>query len=61
MVGANSTLVAPVMISDGAYIAAGSVISEDVGANNLAISRTQQQEKNAWALSFRAKYSKKLS
>jgi bifunctional UDP-N-acetylglucosamine pyrophosphorylase/glucosamine-1-phosphate N-acetyltransferase len=61
MIGANSTLVAPVMISDGAYIAAGSVITEDVGPNNLAISRTQQQEKNAWALSFRAKYSKKLS
>lgn len=61
MIGANSTLVAPVMISDGAYIAAGSVITEDVGPDNLAISRTQQREKNAWALSFRAKYSKKLS
>jgi len=59
MIGANSTLVAPIMINDGAYIAAGSVITEDVGPDNLAISRTQQQEKNAWALSFRAKYSKK--
>jgi bifunctional UDP-N-acetylglucosamine pyrophosphorylase/glucosamine-1-phosphate N-acetyltransferase len=61
MIGANSTLVAPVIISDGAYIAAGSVITEDVSPDSLAISRTQQQEKNAWALSFRAKYSKKLS
>lgn len=61
MVGANSTLVAPVSIGDGAYIAAGSVITEDVNSNNLAISRTQQQEKNAWASAFRAKYCKKLS
>lgn len=61
MVGANSTLVAPVSIGDGAYIAAGSVITEDVAPDNLAISRTQQQEKNAWASVFRAKYCKKLS
>ena len=56
MVGANSTLVAPVSIGDGAYIAAGSVITEDVTANNLAISRAQQQEKNEWASAFRAYY-----
>ncbi len=61
MVGANSTLVAPVSIGDGAYIAAGSVITEDVAPDNLAISRTQQQEKNEWASAFRAKYCKKLS
>ncbi len=61
MVGANSTLVAPISIGDGAYVAAGSVITEDVAPNNLAISRTQQQEKNAWASAFRAKYCKKLS
>ncbi len=61
MVGANSTLVAPVSIGDGAYIAAGSVITEDVTANNLAISRAQQQEKNEWASAFRAKHCKKLS
>lgn len=61
MVGANSTLVAPVSIGDGAYIAAGSVITEDVAPDNLAISRTQQQEKNAWASAFRAKHCKKLS
>ncbi len=61
MVGANSTLIAPISISDGAYIAAGSVITEDVGPDSLAISRTHQQEKNAWALSFRAKHNKKLS
>ena len=61
MVGVNSTLIAPISIGNGAYIAAGSVISEDVGADNLAISRTQQQEKNAWASAFREKHNKKLS
>ena len=61
MVGANSTLVAPVSIGDGAYIAAGSVITEDVAPDSLAISRSQQQEKNEWASAFRVKYCKKLS
>jgi len=61
MVGVNTTLIAPVSIGNGAYVAAGSVITEDVGTDNLAISRTQQQEKNAWASTFRAKYTKKLS
>jgi len=61
MVGVNTTLIAPISIGNGAYIAAGSVITEDVGVDNLAISRTQQQEKNGWANTFRAKYKKKLS
>lgn len=61
MVGVNATLIAPVSIGEGAYIAAGSVITEDVSANSLAITRTQQQEKNEWATTFRAKYHKKLS
>ncbi len=61
MVGANTTLLAPVYIGDGAYIAAGSVITEDVTQDSLAISRTQQHEKNGWAMSFRTRYAKKLS
>lgn len=61
MVGVNSTLVAPVSVGDGAYIAAGSVITEDVSPNSLSISRSEQQEKNEWASAFRAKYTKKLS
>lgn len=61
MVGVNTTLVAPVNIGDGAYVAAGSVITEDVTNDSLAISRTQQHEKNGWAVSFRARYTKKLS
>lgn len=61
MVGVNTTLVAPVSIGDGAYVAAGSVITEDVTNDSLAISRIQQHEKNGWAVSFRARYTKKLS
>lgn len=61
MVGVNTTLIAPVHIGDGSYIAAGSVITEDVPNDSLAIARVQQHEKNGWAMSFRAKYTKKLS
>ena len=61
IVGANTTLLAPVYVGDGAYIAAGSVITEDVAQDSLAISRTQQHEKNGWAMSFGTRYAKKLS
>lgn len=61
MVGANTTLLAPVHVGDDAYIAAGSVITEDVAQDSLAISRAQQHEKNGWTVSFRARYAKKLS
>ncbi len=41
-VGSNSALVAPVTIGDGALIAAGSVITEDVPAGALAVARGRQ-------------------
>jgi bifunctional UDP-N-acetylglucosamine pyrophosphorylase/glucosamine-1-phosphate N-acetyltransferase len=44
-VGSNSSLVAPVSIGDGAYIASGSVITEDVPANALAFGRARQETK----------------
>lgn len=56
MIGANATLIAPVSIGEGAYIAAGSVITKNIGANSLGITRTEQQEKNEWAINFRTKY-----
>ena len=43
----HSTLVAPVTIGDGAYVAAGSVITEDVEAGALAIARPRQTNQ-AW-------------
>jgi bifunctional UDP-N-acetylglucosamine pyrophosphorylase / glucosamine-1-phosphate N-acetyltransferase len=48
-VGSNSTLVAPVEISEGAYIAAGSVITKDVEQDALAIGRAYQVDKPGWA------------
>ena len=57
-VGSNSALVAPVSIGDGAMIAAGSVVTEDVAADALAFGRARQEAKAEWAKSFRAKQKK---
>jgi bifunctional UDP-N-acetylglucosamine pyrophosphorylase/glucosamine-1-phosphate N-acetyltransferase len=48
-VGSDSTLVAPVHIGEGSYIAAGSCITEDVPAGSLAIGRSRQTTKPGWA------------
>lgn len=47
-VGSNSTLVAPVHIADGAYVAAGSTLTADVGAGELAVARGQQRNIKGW-------------
>jgi bifunctional UDP-N-acetylglucosamine pyrophosphorylase/glucosamine-1-phosphate N-acetyltransferase len=44
-IGSNSALVAPVSVGDGATVAAGSVITEDVPAGGLAIGRGRQVNK----------------
>ena len=44
-IGSNSSLVAPVKIGDGALIASGSVITEDVPADALAFGRARQEMK----------------
>jgi bifunctional UDP-N-acetylglucosamine pyrophosphorylase / glucosamine-1-phosphate N-acetyltransferase len=54
-VGSDSVLVAPVTIGEGAYVAAGSVITHDVPPDALAIAREQQVDKPGWASNFRAK------
>lgn len=41
-VGSNSCLVAPIVIGDGAFIAAGSVITRNVSADELAFGRAKQ-------------------
>lgn len=48
-IGSNTTLVAPVNVEDGAYVAAGSVITEAVPANSLALGRARQVVKPDWA------------
>ena len=47
-VGSNSTLVAPVTLADGSYIAAGSAVTTDVPAGALAIGRSRQENKAGW-------------
>jgi bifunctional UDP-N-acetylglucosamine pyrophosphorylase/glucosamine-1-phosphate N-acetyltransferase len=44
-IGSNSSLVAPVSIGDGALIASGSVITENVPADALALGRARQEVK----------------
>ncbi|MGH9743491.1 MAG: bifunctional UDP-N-acetylglucosamine diphosphorylase/glucosamine-1-phosphate N-acetyltransferase GlmU [Candidatus Acidiferrum sp.] len=48
-IGSDSALVAPVRIGDGAYIAAGSTITENVPPNALGIARGRQTNKSGWA------------
>jgi len=57
-VGSNSTLVAPIEIGDGAYLAAGSVITEPVPADALALGRARQALKPDWAKKRRARQKK---
>ncbi len=47
-VGCNSNLVAPVIVENGAYIAAGSTITDTVPENNLAIARSRQTNISNW-------------
>lgn len=53
MVGSNVNLVAPVTIDDGAFVAAGSTITEDVPADALGIARDPAQIRKGWASKFR--------
>jgi len=53
-IGSNSTLVAPVDVGGGAYIAAGSVITGDVPPDALAVGRARQVNKADWARKRRA-------
>lgn len=48
-VGCDTALVAPVTVGDRAYIGAGSVITDDVPADALAIARSRQTVKEGWA------------
>ena len=48
-IGSDATLVAPVRIGDGAYVAAGSTITENVPPDGLGIARGRQVTKPRWA------------
>jgi bifunctional UDP-N-acetylglucosamine pyrophosphorylase/glucosamine-1-phosphate N-acetyltransferase len=48
-VGSDSTLIAPVTLENGSYVAAGSCITDDVPADALAVGRARQVTKPGWA------------
>ena len=52
-IGTNSSLVAPVRIGDGAYVASGSVITREVPPDCLAFGRARQVNKEGWASRLR--------
>jgi bifunctional UDP-N-acetylglucosamine pyrophosphorylase/glucosamine-1-phosphate N-acetyltransferase len=47
--GVDTTLVAPVSLGDGAYTAAGSVVTQDVPARALAVARARQHNVEGYA------------
>ena len=47
-VGSNSNLVAPVVVGEGAFVAAGSTITDDVPECTLCIARSRQMVKKDW-------------
>ncbi len=52
-IGSNSALVAPVKIGDRAYVGSGSVVTENVPADALALGRGRQVNKPGWAKRLR--------
>lgn len=49
-IGSDTMLIAPVIIGDGAYTAAGSVITEDVPAGAIGVGRSRQRNILDWVL-----------
>jgi len=60
-IGSNTALVAPVSIGDGAVIGAGSVITEDVEQDALAVERSEQKGVAGWAKRFRERMTRKAA
>ncbi len=52
-IGSNTALVAPVKVGDGAVVGAGSVVTKDVAADALAVTRAPRTEAEGWAARFR--------
>ncbi len=47
-IGSNSVIVAPRTIADGAYLAAGTALTEDVGPGEIAVARGRQRNIKGW-------------
>jgi bifunctional UDP-N-acetylglucosamine pyrophosphorylase/glucosamine-1-phosphate N-acetyltransferase len=60
-IGSDTALVAPVRVGDGAYVAAGSTITDNVPADALAIARGRQSNKPGWAAARRRELARAVS
>ncbi|WP_438448950.1 bifunctional UDP-N-acetylglucosamine diphosphorylase/glucosamine-1-phosphate N-acetyltransferase GlmU [Gorillibacterium sp. sgz5001074] len=58
-IGSNSNLIAPVKIGKGAYVVAGSTITQEVGENDVAIARERQVNKKGYAEKIRNRFKAK--
>ena len=58
-IGSDTALVAPVTVGDGAITGAGSVITEDIPADALAVARGKQVNKPGRAAAMREKLQRK--
>jgi bifunctional UDP-N-acetylglucosamine pyrophosphorylase/glucosamine-1-phosphate N-acetyltransferase len=58
-VGSNATLVAPLTLGDGSFIAAGSTITRDVEADALAFGRARQADRPGGGAAIRATWTTK--
>ncbi|MDA9219475.1 bifunctional UDP-N-acetylglucosamine diphosphorylase/glucosamine-1-phosphate N-acetyltransferase GlmU [Luminiphilus sp.] len=47
-IGSNSTLVAPLSVAPGGFVAAGSTITDDVASDQLAVARGRQSNVDGW-------------
>jgi len=60
-IGSNSTLVAPLEIADGAYVAAGSTVTTRVDPGELAVGRAKQRNIQGWTPPARRAHNEKKS
>jgi len=60
-IGSNTALVAPVTVGEGAVVGAGSVITEDVEPDSLAVERSEQKGIAGWAKRFRERMTRKAA
>jgi bifunctional UDP-N-acetylglucosamine pyrophosphorylase/glucosamine-1-phosphate N-acetyltransferase len=53
-VGSDTVLIAPVTVADGAYVGAGSALTEDVEPGQIAVARGRQRNIDGWVARARA-------
>jgi len=58
-IGSNTALVAPVTIGEGAVVGAGSILSKDVDADALGLTRAPYRQIDGWAKANRVNKTKK--